>query len=362
MRVPSCTQAYFRACTDPFLDVPDVCLPATLLPLPTRKFVTRTTVQWQTGSLNVGQLCILPQWTSSSANQSVYYSTGAFANSMATVINATAPGMGSVAVNSVMSNAPDPNVRVRLATWGVKTYPTTPGMTRGGTMFAYQSAQRSDLQVAGLGKSLQECFSDNAAVRVPFGTDNTTCTVIGNGPTLPVHLELVPSDDSSPSSTLPAAYAVVGCVSTESQSLTSDLIFYWEVVEVFNSSGLSPSHSETSFSGAVVAAVNSTISDNPAGADHKSKSFTSRLWAIAKAGFQAVAPVVRVLAPKIARTAMSFIPAVGPALSAAAGVAAPLALRALSRAIQSRQDSNSRSNNAGRGMYMPSRAIKGRGG
>lgn len=331
--IPSCTRAYAKAVVDPFSDVPDVCLPSTLLPLPSRKFITRATITWQTGTNNVGALIVVPQYTWTSGLACFYASGSTFPGTMSDVVNAAAVGITPSGAVAPMSNGLDTNILVRLCTFGSKTKATTPGMNRGGVMFSNGVGERLDLQASGLARTYQECFADTASVRVPFGTGDTSMGTTACGPTLPPHLDFTQSNTAS----LGSAYFMIGATSSAPQSFITEFVFYWEVIEQTNTSGLTPSHAEPSFSGAVVAAINSTVMANPGGESHRSAGFLSRVKGLLKTGWDAVRPVVKAVAPSAIRAGLNFVPGVGPALSAIAGAAGPMAMRVVQRAIQSRQ-------------------------
>jgi len=336
--VPHCTKAFAKAVIDPFSDVENVCLPCTLLPLPSRKYVTRATVQWSTGTANIGLLLVAPQISWTSGTPSIWYSGATYAGTSASVVDSAAIGMTATAVVSPTSAALTAGTLVRLATFGTKTSVTTPGMNRGGTLFSDQSAERYSLTSTSLSRQIGQCFSDTAACRMPFGTGQQQMHTTGIGPSLPAHIDFTVSNDPN----LNAPYFMIGCSSTAAQSMLTEFIFYWEVIDVLNPSGLTPSHAEPSFAGAVVASVNSVIAANPGGDHHRSPNFLQRFGKLLGDGWKAVSPVVKAVAPSLVRGALSFVPGVGPALSAIAGAAGPMAMRAIGGAIRSRQQNQAR--------------------
>jgi len=326
--VPSCTIGYAKAVMDPFADVPDVCMPSTLLPLPSRKYTTRATVQWSTGTGGVGGVCVQPQLTWTGGLPNIYASTSGFAGVPGSVVDATALGMSFLSVQAPTNNAPNNNILGRLATFGSRTKSVTPGMTRGGVMFSDIVAERTEIQVAGLARTWAQCFSDTAAIRVPFGTGDTRMDTTACGPALPAHLDFTPTDNPF----MQTVYFMVGAFSSEPQSFITEFVFYWEIIEQLNPSGLTPSHAEPSYAGAVVSAINTVVLANPGGESHRSTGFLSRLKGLVKDGWDALRPVARVAAP-LARAALNFVPAVGPALSAATQAIGPMAARLAQRAV-----------------------------
>lgn len=300
MSVHPCSRDYADALIDPFGASKDkeICLPATLLPLPSQKFKTRAIVNWKTSSTTfVGWLICAPQmtWTTdSSGSAPIHFTNDLYLGNVGTNFALSGTGIGGAFPQGPIGRPFGKNAKVRLVTFGSKTMCTTPGLNRGGKLGGVVNALHADLT----GSAPTQLDNDQASCMRGFGTGELDFRVSGGGPVSPDELEFQWGDGSAPDSSILNSYFAIWCSSTVAQSFTTEMIFYWEIIGVnsatapFLSGELSQSHSDPGPSGSANAAVASVLTNNPSHEDHgrpwmaRARAALSAAWH----GFQSVKP------------------------------------------------------------------------
>lgn len=288
--VPPCTLHYAEAMVDPFGPVSglDVCLPSTLLPLPTRKFTTKAMITWETGTNGVGFLAVKPGTSWTLGVNSIRATDATYAGTVGSYVAFSGAGTTGFPMTSIYATALSTNVLVRLVAFGTRTRVVTPGLNRGGVLTGYQSANRGDMSSTGTAAmTLGLMKSQGAAAVKAFGTETSRFDYHLSGPSQPDHLELLNSN----SNVLDNIALALVCESSEPQKLITEMIAYWELIDLASSSDRTLSHSDPAHAGSVVAAVSSAVLNNAGHMPHGG-GFADKVWAGIRAGWSAVSPYV----------------------------------------------------------------------
>lgn len=290
MSIHPCTKNYADALIDPFGPVKDkeVCLPATLMPLPSWKYTTRTVINWATGPGGMGFVLVQPG-ASYTSNGSCFRATNnTYPGTPATAYALSGTGFFNPTVNSPYGGVQGSNAsRVRLVTWGSKTMCTTAGLNRGGRIIGVHSPVHGNLvaTVPSLSDSAMSMCMEG------FGTGELDFRFNGGGPVDPTELEFQQDDGASPGSVLLNYTSAIWATSSTLQTFTSEFIFYWETIPVLASSGgqastaLTMSHADPGPSATAGAIVASQIMDNPGHMPHGGK-FAAKVRSMVNAAWQ----------------------------------------------------------------------------
>lgn len=290
--MPECTALYAKAALEPFSPEvigKEVCLPSTLLPLPSRKFHTRATVDWATGTGKYGFLAVKPGGCWTSATQFVGYSEAGYTGTSSSypAFSVAAGATAVVGVVSPMSAALGDSPRVRLVSMGTRTWVTTPGLNRGGTLWGVQAPDRQDMQSGGTwATSFSQSVVRDSTARLNFGTEKACLEYIAAGPANPEDLEFLNSNAPY----LANCWFYLAATSSAAQTFQTELIFHWEVIEI-NGTAKTMSHSDPSHSGAVVSALSNAVINNPGHVNHGGK-WLRDAWKEVKEGWRAVSPIL----------------------------------------------------------------------
>lgn len=290
MSIHPCTKNYADALIDPFGPVKDkeVCLPATLMPLPSWKYTTRCVINWSTGTASCGWVLIQPGQSYTSNGSCFRATNNSYTGTPATPYALVGTGIFNATVNSPYSGVQASNAsRVRLVTWGSKTMCTTAGLNRGGRIIGVHSPVHGNLNAtvpSVSDSSMSMCME-------AFGTGELDFRFYGGGPVDPTELEFQQDDGASPGSVLNNYTAAIWATSSVFQTFTTEFIFYWETIPVIPTSGgqassaLTMSHADPGPSATAGAIVASQIMDNPGHFPHGGK-FMQRVRAMVSAAWQ----------------------------------------------------------------------------
>lgn len=271
-----------------------VCLPATLLPLPSWKYQVMSVFDFQTSTATgVGWAMIDIRTAATTAANSIYYTVAGYLGGSGTGFAKSGTGINAATMMSPNTLAITNINEVRLVAISMVIEPTTPGLNRGGSLFGFTEPNHQDI-VTGL-------FTPNTVLSAPsctfqgFGTETVRFLVNSGPPVNPAELEFT-------SSAGPVTCMVAVAISSAPQSFHVKVVGHYEAIQVTASPTRTISHADPAGAGAVGSAVANAI--HGSGQDpHGSRPFIQR--AINFLG-QAVAVA---------------LPAVGQAIRAAAPVA-----------------------------------------
>jgi hypothetical protein len=285
MSVHPCTQHYTEALLDPFGPVSgkEVCLPATLLPLPSLKFTTRLVVPWYTGTGGAGYLLFRPgrSWTS---GQTCAYATIAGNTVGTSTVTTVTPDANGVAFSSRSPMTMSPaglNPRVRLVTCGMKTICATPGLNRGGMIAGLVNTNHNSIA----GSTLAQVDVFPQVARKGFGTDALDFRLNFGGPVREDELAFSSPTDTS----LDTSCMMVFCVTSASspQNFQTEIICYWEATGDLE--GQTASEADPGPAGTAAAVVQSQIMNNKGNSPHSGK-WLSETWSMVKSAWKQYAP------------------------------------------------------------------------
>lgn len=326
MSIHPCTKEYASALVDPFsMKDREVCLPATLLPLPSWKFTSRAVVNWAIGTGGCGYCLVVPGQTHTTASFPIAFTNNTYAGVPTTTFSTVAgAGVALAKVNSPYTSATG-NARIRLVTCGSRTISTTPGMNRGGRICAVANPTHNTLS----GGNPAAFDVSPAMVMEGFGTSELDFRFNFGGPVDPTELEFQSDDGSAPGSLLGSWSMAIYGFSSSVQTLTTELIFYWEVIPVAaTSSGTVPISSVTISAadpgpaGSALAVVANAVFNNPEHQPH-GKSWQARAKQMIQTAWQGFQhPVTQNVVRSLIATAIRTAGVVG---SAYAGPAAAMA-------------------------------------
>jgi len=274
-RARACTELYAEALLDPFS--PKVMAEAPCSPLvtavPTRKFASRATITWGTGTGGYGYVLIRPNYTWSSSPTPLVYTDASFTDIGSDLPVTSGTGVYPVGVVSPFSAAASADTKVRLVSWGSRTNVITPGLERGGDLYQYNSSLRRDLTAIGSPTLAGARSLDETSVATFSAGGRSSFEFIGGAPTQEFEKEFVDSTDSR----LTWTAMVVGYSATHSVSQTfrTDFVFHWEIYGE-NTTGKTSSHADPAYAAPVLAVVNDFVVNNPAHEPHE--SFRASAW------------------------------------------------------------------------------------
>lgn len=332
MSVHPCTQHYTEALLDPFgpVSTKEVCLPATLLPLPSLKFTTRLVVPWYTGIGGAGYLLFRPGRSWTSGQTCAYATTAGNSVTAATVTTITADANGTTfSSRSPMTMSPtgQTNPRVRLVTCGMKTICATPGLNRGGMIAGLVNVNHNSIQ----GSTLAQVDVYPQVARKGFGTENLDFRLDYGGPMREEELTFSAPDDVG----LNPSSMMVYCVTSASspQNFQTEIICYWEATGDLE--GQTASEADPGPAGTAAAVVQSQIMNNKGNSPHSGK-WLSDTWSMVKSAWKQYAPSSSTVSSMIRTGAQAAIQLALRAQPAAAAAAQILPMLSRSSALPAR--------------------------
>ena len=304
-----CSRDFAKALVSPGDYTGDpLCLPSTLLPLPSWKFKSTAQVTFQVPAGGWGHCVLDPQYTfgniTAFANRPIIV-TGAGFGGSSIVPTGSTTGCTALEVRSPSSvGTRGPNFTTRLVTWGACAQNTTPLLNRGGSVLCYSDPNHTSIS----GYDALALTGNTSAAWTAVNGGAQNFGLLGGGPVLEAELAFQEKDAAY------TPYAVISATATTAQVYTVSLVFHWEVIATAGSVR-SPSHCDPGPSGSVVAAVQNLLENNPDHVNHGAPSFIAKLKST-------VASTLKQFEPKDLLKLIK--PAIATALSAYTGSPAPL--------------------------------------
>lgn len=252
-RLAPCTRDYFKALVDAGRCAKGVCLPATLLPIPSWKYQAELVGEFGTGTNGVGWILVDLQQFATSAAASVWYTSATYTGTVATGLAKSGTGITAAVCNSPNASAISITNTVRLVAMSITVEPTTPGLNRGGSLTGWVEPSHQDLAAGGA--TVASIIAAPASTFMGYGVNAVRFLHNAGPPVTPVELEFQDT-------IVAKAALVVAVVSTSAQTLHYHVSAHYEAVQTAGAFVRTVSHVDPAGAGAVTAAVNNAIQTN----------------------------------------------------------------------------------------------------
>lgn len=307
-----CTRDFARALIDPVnYNGPDLCLPSTLLPLPSFKFRSTAQITVSNPPGGWGHIVVSPQSTYSATTSPILYTNNAYSGSslIPTAVTTGVFGTGVRSPNTLNR----PAVAARLVTWGMECRNVTALLNRGGAVLAYSHPEHVTLA----GANAADVPSNPSASYTAVHGGEQCFRLCGGGPVREEELSFQTTGTSVP-------YACFSFNGATEQTYTVTLVFHWELVTTAGASR-TPSHADPGPSGSVLASVQNALENNPDHENHGAPSFFGKLKSAVHSALSGYEPkdLMKLIKPAIATALSAYTGSPQPLITYATSAMAP---------------------------------------